>query len=249
MLALDWGNVPSWLSPLIAAIALIFTARSARYSRKSAAAAQGQIIHRNRKEWKEQASNVAGWISVNIDAETKKPLVYLHYVNANAVPAYNFVATLESCYTRRLKMGILAPTEGVRTVQFPAASDWIRQAIEAKMSTFQQLPFGGSSYEESTWIETHSRAYTVQQSGVSVQFQDSYGVIWRRDADGVLQETTIDEDRGWKGTVLGGQEMNRTAPSEEESFIVFDVLATDTEHPQRSEMLPNMRWYAKDGSN
>ncbi|MEV4734409.1 hypothetical protein [Saccharopolyspora sp. NPDC049426] len=237
---LEPGTLSSWVSALTALMALALTfltvfiaTRQYKVMRRQYEIARGQyevalnqIQHRDEKDDKEEAAKVAAWLNVHV--QDGFPKVFLHYVNDNNVPVFNFVASLALRRTRAIKIPVVEPTgDDVKVIPFDAASEWARNYIEAELTTALKptettMPLPPVEAEQEK--ESRTLSHQLQSTGVFIQFQDTRNAIWRRDPRGFLDYADINTDPIWRKIFLWEDKMYRSTPHLEESGIICDIF-------------------------
>ena len=191
----DWlGNLPSWVSAIAASCALIFTSWTAYNSQRSAKASemQAQIAteqqrQRDEKEDREQASKVAAWLFLEQHGNGP-PVFHVRYVNTGPLPAYRLLVTPVRRPSFKLLIPVVEPTWGVRSVRLENLTVEV-QELGRKMARESDGP------RWVRWIlwwtgspDSNMRGMDIESSGVTMQFRDASGIVWRRAPSGQLSK-------------------------------------------------------------
>lgn len=180
------GNISSWASVVVASLALYFAYRSSVASRKSADAAHEQIRHRDEKESREQASQVAAWIVARLQGV--HPKIYLRYVNTSGLPARPMLVRAAVDPSLKFVVPTVEPTQEVLTVEFTSLTSWaytegVRKRLEDHHEESENVAIASEALSPRY---TNMASLEVERGGVTVEFRDTQGTTWRRTPDGLL---------------------------------------------------------------
>ncbi|WP_338603519.1 hypothetical protein [Saccharopolyspora sp. SCSIO 74807] len=197
----DWlGNLPSWVSAIVASCALIFTSWTAYNSHWSARAArtQAQIAldaqeERNEKDKSEQASKVAAWIEHRGDSVASE--LYVNYLNASNLPVFGLSCRLTTRTRPDTLEAVVVPSNEAKEVRYRSATEWARAySYDLFAEVLSSLGMDHLEHEEEFGHEIErlkgacfeSFCSLIAHRGIEIQFTDLAGVQWCRNSDGDL---------------------------------------------------------------
>lgn len=216
--AIDWGNVPSWISAIVSIAAFVAASLAARAAWKQVKFTASDQYHRNSLREQEYASRVAVWAS---PSHTEFGQIEYHYANFSDLPIFNLLITPAAAPHRRAAMQVVAPTDKIRYI----IPDRINEELPSGLK-FSGIPL--SKEKRKALFEINERVHALAQSGVYIQFRDAAGQVWRRDPNGNLAKADRDSDKVWLAcfseSTFGAEENSSPLPDGVEVELFVDGM-------------------------